>query len=279
MNPLELLQIAAPSNADGGFDLFNTVRRPARAVLVVGREGRLDACAPLDGTAVLAADQVVGKQSGTGHRRSQRGDGDTLEQRRLSRTVPSEHQVHVREVRIPGTGSRRPVRMEEPDSRSPERPEIAHGDRIDVHRACSTIGTEAGRYHASRECSWQGSSRDGLGAPGRTTVYDRPDAARGVQAAVGPKPVTVAAPTYWSKRIFRFAVTGRGSPCASAEHRQPPAAVSFAQLRAPPLTRCRASSPRRACRRPPRAPRAGSRRPRRRRGRCGAASGRWCLVR
>ena len=149
MNPLELLQIAAPSNADAGFDLSNRVGQLTVAVLIVGCEGRLDECAPLDRTAVLTADQVIGKQSGTGHCRSQRGDGDALEQRRLSRSVPSKHQVHVREGRIAEFAGRRSIRMEESDSRSLERPEIARGDRIDIHRGRSTVGVVAGRYYAA----------------------------------------------------------------------------------------------------------------------------------
>ena len=53
-------------------------------------------------------------------------------------------------------------------------------------------------------------------------------------------------------------------------------ACSGPVLRTSPFMRCRASSLRRACRRPPRAPRARSPRRRWRHARCGPASARWC---
>ena len=37
------------------------------------------------------------------------------------------------------------------------------------------------------------------------------DAWRRAESIVGPNPVTVVAPTYWSRRIFKFAVRGPGA--------------------------------------------------------------------
>ena len=71
------------------FHVFHMLRR----ILVTADFSRIRNASlarfTLDRTAVLTAHQMVGKQSGAGHRRSQRGDGDALEQRRLSRSVPS----------------------------------------------------------------------------------------------------------------------------------------------------------------------------------------------
>ena len=77
--------------------------------------------------------EMVWKEPGVGHHRTERGKGDALEEGGLSATVSPDDEVHVREFRTSGPRGNPGIGMHEVDGRSFERPKFPHGDRIDVH--------------------------------------------------------------------------------------------------------------------------------------------------